>query len=101
MNMVSSVINAQVCHHPESTHPMAMGHRGNWISFGNMTLHQAAIKYASMISLDQMDEPIRFLLRYEDKPNTQWDVHVSMSISYTVEDTYPERNALDYQSPNP
>jgi hypothetical protein len=98
--MIKVAMNRQVSHHPESKHPMAQGWNGRWVSFGNVTFQAAAKRFAALISTEQLlNQPLRLSLRDESEPNVLHDVIVTIEVGYHVVDTYPERNAIDYQNP--
>lgn len=98
--MISAPINIQVCHHPESDHPIAQGREGRWMSFGNTTYFKGAIAFAKLLSTEQLNgRSLRVLVRDENLPKTVFDLYVNLELKYSAKPTFPERSALDYQSP--
>src|SRR5210317_1881352 len=100
--MISVPINVQVRHHPESNHICANGNDSKWFNFGEMGLHEAAIKFVSLISTElTLNAPVRVEIRNEHRPSILYDVKVITQMSYTVLATHPERNAIDSSIVNP
>ena len=98
--VIDYIPDIQVCHHPDSEHIVAGPTKEKlWRSFGNVTMHEAAILFVKRISLELVyGDPIRVLIRDGNNLRIpEHDAYVDVSIKYTVRPTFPERNALDYQ----
>lgn len=98
--MIDHIPDIQVCHHPDSDHITSWPTKEKlWRSFGNVTMHEAAIRFTKTISLElAYGDPIRVLIRDGNNLRIpEYDAYVDLSIEYTVRPTFPERNAIDYQ----